>query len=114
MQRLVIGLLGVVAVASLSHAQVANKCLTGKIGCVGTKAKALLSCHAKATKKGVDPATDPKILKCLQKARAKFETCFAKLEAKSKDPCITTGDVAAREAKVDAFVFEVVDVLNGP
>ena len=72
---------------------------------------ALLKCHAKAETKGfLDPA-------CVQKAKDKFDGggfpakgCFAKLEAKLS--CLTTGDTAALEAKIDAAVDDIVCQLD--
>ena len=86
---------------------VMNKCSAGKKKCVATKVKAILGCYGKAASAGlpVDPA-------CIQKAQDKFDGgadptkgCFAKLEA--KPPCLTTSDIAALEAKVDAFSLDV-------
>jgi hypothetical protein len=99
---------------------VENKCSAGKKKCVANKVKALLGCSSKDVTKP-DPA---KFSECVDKATAKFDEsdkgCFAKLEAK-QDPekpssvCITTGDTADIEAKVDAFVADVVsDVVPPP
>ena len=92
-----------------------NKCLAGKTKCVNKKMSALLKCHNTAEKTGlpVDPA-------CLAKATGKFDggtkgpaaACFAKLEAKNDGPCVTFGDLAAEESKVDAFVLDVVQELD--
>ena len=89
---------------------VLNKCSAGKKKCVFKKAAALLTCHRKAFGPLIDPA-------CLQKAKDKFDGglnpargCFAKLEL--KPPCLTTGDTAALEAKVDAFVQDVLCELG--
>jgi hypothetical protein len=114
MHRVVIVLATVAMLATISYGRVASPCLAGKIKCVGKKANSLLKCQGKTAKKGLDPATDPKTLACLQKARVKFVGCFARIEAKTGATCFTTGDVAAIEAKVDAFVLDVVDTLDGP
>ena len=87
-----------------------NKCQAAKKKCVSNKVKGLLGCHAKAEKKGV--VVDPI---CLQKQFIKFSNpalkgCIDKLEAKGG--CLTTGDAAALEAKVDAFVVDVVEELD--
>jgi hypothetical protein len=94
-------------------AAVLNMCSSAKKKCVSKKAKALLKCHAKAEKKGV--ALDPT---CVQKAHDKFDGgaepakgCFEKLET-TKPPCFTNDDTAALEAKVDAFVNDVVSELD--
>ncbi len=97
----------------------ANKCSAGKVKCVVNKTKALLGCHGKAAGKGstVDAV-------CVQKAKAKFEGgtkpgCFEKLEAKGEKAgakpdavCPTSNDTAALEAKVDAFVADLVADLD--
>jgi len=93
---------------------IANKCLGGKTRCVNTKVAGLLKCHIKAEKSGLplDPA-------CVQKCTDKFDGgtdpargCFARLEVRNYGPCITFGDSAAQEAKVDAFVLDVVQELD--
>jgi hypothetical protein len=66
-------LLGAVTLPAVSYAQTFNKCVAGKNKCVSTKVKALLKCHETAEKKGLNPATDPKMLRCLQKAKEKFD-----------------------------------------
>ncbi len=99
----------------------ANKCSAGKVKCVVNKTKALLGCHGKAAGKGlaVDAA-------CIQKAKDKFDGgaepakgCFEKLEAKGEKAgakpnvvCPTSNDTAALEAKVDAFVADLVADLD--
>ncbi len=96
-----------------------NKCSAGKKKCVGAKAAALLKCHVKSETKGIPP--DDK--DCITKARAKYDGgadpskgCFAKLEGKypvgSATPCLTFGDSAALEAKVDAFVASAVSAVD--
>jgi len=93
----------------------ANKCLAGKTKCVNKKMAGLLKCHEKAEKKGM-----PFDFACLAKVVAKFDggtkgfanSCFGKLEAKNDGPCFTFGDLAAQEAKVDAFVIDVVQELD--
>jgi hypothetical protein len=103
-------------------APVLNKCSAGKKKCVAKKATGLLGCHAKADTAGTLD------FKCLVKVRQKFDGsflvppnaaagCFEKLEGKEKpaDPatvCLTHDDTAAVEATVDAFVNDVVRVLD--
>ncbi len=112
-----------VCVAMLAHPETAsaNKCSAGKVKCVVNKTKALLGCHGKAAGKGltVDAA-------CVQKAKTKFDGgtepakgCFEKLEAKGEKAgakpdavCPTSNDTAALEAKVDAFVADLVADLD--
>jgi len=111
--------LAVVAIAVVlafgaTTARAQNKCLAGKTKCVNKKMVALLKCHNKAEKKGL--AVDP----CVQKAIDKFDggtkgiaySCFGKIEAKNDGPCLTFGDLTAEEAKVDAFVLDVVQELD--
>jgi hypothetical protein len=81
-----------------------NQCAGAKIKAVGKKAKCLLGLEAKEAAKGVAP--DPaKVQKC----QDKLVSAFTKAEAKGG--CTTTGDAAAIEAKVDAFVADVADEL---
>lgn len=86
-------------------APVQNKCSAAKKKCACKKANAKLACYSKAVAKGltVDPA-------CLAKAEAAFSKCF--LKAESKPPCLTTGDTAAMEAKIDAYVADVATELG--
>jgi hypothetical protein len=85
---------------------IANKCSAAKKKCACKKASYKLGCYSKSTNKGilVDPA-------CLAKAEAAFVKCFNKAE--TKVPCLTTGDAAAIEAKIDAFVEDVRTELGG-
>lgn len=88
-----------------------NKCAGGKEKCVSTKVAGLLKCHVKAESTGVlDPT-------CVQRVKDKFDggpvppnSCFARQEAHYT--CFTTGDTAALEAKVDAFIDDVVQELD--
>ena len=116
------GALAFIAVLAFgaSPASAQNKCLSGKTKCVNKKMSALLKCHNKAEKSGF--AVDPL---CLQKAYDKFDGgtkgitagCFAKLEIKyplsGPGPyCLTYVDRIPQEAKVDAFVLDVVQELD--
>ncbi len=96
-------------------AAVLNKCSAGKKKCVAKKAAGLLGCHVKAETKGV---LDPN---CLLKRKQRFDGallvppnpakgCFEKLEATGS--CLTYDDTAALEAKIDAFVDDVVCALD--
>ena len=95
-----------------------DKCVAGKVKCVNKKVSALLTCHvhaATAPEKGGPVLTD-----CVDKARAKFDggtkgvagSCFGKVETRFPGGCLTTGDLAAVEAKVDAYVGDVENELN--
>jgi hypothetical protein len=121
MQRIALALasaLIALTFATPSHATL-NACSAAKKMCVAKKAAAILKCHSKNEKPpaGLTPAN---FATCLQKAKDKFDGganpakgCFAKLEAKFPGAgCLTTGDTAALEAKVDAFVDDVVCELD--
>ncbi len=91
-----------------------GKCNSAKIKCAVTKATALLSCHNKAETK--DVAVDPE---CVSKADIKFSSpadqkgCMDKAQKDLvKSPCSTGGDATPLEAKVDAFVLDVVNELD--
>jgi hypothetical protein len=92
-----------------------NACAAGKMACVAKKAAAILKCRSKSEKPpGLPPAT---LAACIQRVRDKFDGgtnpakgCFAKLEAKGG--CLTTSDMAALEAKVDAFVDDAACALD--
>jgi hypothetical protein len=92
-----------------------SKCSAGKKKCVANKVKGILGCYGKDATKP-DPTA---LLACIQKAQGKYsggidptKGCFAKLEAKSPNDCLTTGDSAALEAKVDAFALDVKTELG--
>jgi hypothetical protein len=98
-------------------APVLSKCSAGKKKCVGNKVKGILGCYGKNATKP-DPVA---FAACIQKAQDKYsggvdptKGCFAKLEAKVPNDCLTTGDSAALEAKVDAFALDVKTELTGP
>ena len=90
-----------------------NKCGAGKAKCADGYGLALLKCYNKQATKGiVDPI-------CLSKAVAKYnggtapaKGCFAKIEAKVPNDCATTGDSAAIQAKVEAYVNDLVCSLK--
>jgi hypothetical protein len=94
---------------------VLSKCSAGKKKCVANKVKAILGCYGKNATKP-DPVA---LAACIQKAQDKYsgglvpaKGCFAKLEAKTPNDCLTTGDSAALEAKVDAFAVDVTAELG--
>jgi len=84
-----------------------DKCAGSKIKAAGKKASGILGCHSKAATKNtpIDAA-------CTGKVEGKFTSAFGKAEAKGG--CNTTGDAAAIEAKVDAFVVDVANELTPP
>jgi len=77
-----------------------GRCAASKIKAVCKKEKCLLGVEAKACLTGT-AADAAKAQKC----RDKFASTFAKLDAKGG--CLTSGDAAATETKVDAFVADV-------
>src|SRR5882724_2369678 len=101
---------------------VVNLCASAKKKCVLKKGDGLLKCHIKCEK---DAANCGQIMTdCLAKAKAKFDggtkgfagSCFGKAEAKypgAPPPgCLTTGDLADLEDKVDNYVDDVVCDLD--
>lgn len=78
-----------------------------KVAGVGDKARGKLHCHGQATSKGL--AADST---CLAKAEEKFSSAYAKAEAVVPSTCLTIGDASALEAKLDAFVTDVVSELT--
>jgi streptogramin lyase len=91
--------------ASGGTVEAQNKCAGDKIKAACKKASCKAALEAKQAQRGgtVDPA---KVAKC----EATFSKSFAKSEAKGG--CATTGDAAAIEAKVDAFVLDLDTELN--
>ena len=83
-----------------------NACAAAKMKASGAKASCLLKVEATESKKGVEE-DESKLAAC----GAKMTAAFTKAEA--KPPCLTTGDAAAIEAKVDAFVDDVVSAVAG-
>ena len=104
----------IVAAAPHSDAQTLSKCSSKKKACVSKKTACLLKCHNKAEKTGL--AVDPL---CIQKCQDKFDGgadptkgCFEKLENKVPNDCLTFDDTASAEAKIDAFVLDVVQEVD--
>jgi hypothetical protein len=87
-------------VASADHT-----CTASKIKATGTKALKKLICHQQAARAGI--AADSL---CLGKAETKFDEKFAHAEA--RPPCFASGDAAAIEANVDAFVADIATDLR--
>jgi hypothetical protein len=97
-----------------------SNCDAGKLKCVSTKQACLLKLDGSSEQQGEPP--DPAQI---QKCRDKFDGgskgfaagCVGKLESK-QDPkkpktiCSVTGDLVALEAKVDAFVTDVVSEVD--
>jgi hypothetical protein len=95
-----------VLVGTLSGAANAqNKCAAGKIKATGKKQSCITMAYAHAAQSSADPKQED-IAEC----ELKFATAFARLEARSG--CVTSGDAAAIEGKVDAFVADLVTELD--
>src|SRR5262245_40231815 len=107
------GALALVAVAGVAFAagtpQGPSKCSGGKVKSAGKKAAAKLGCLSKAVGKGL-ASTDST---CLAKAEVKFSAAIAKADGKGPD-CLTTGDTAAIEAKIDALLTDIDGLVPGP
>ena len=102
---------------------VLNRCSAGKKKCVNKKISALLKCRAKCQKNPSSCGTVETA--CRDKAKLKFDGlpdtpekgCFARLEAKQdvgkpETMCPSTEDRDALEAKVDAFLTDVLAELE--
>jgi cysteine-rich repeat protein len=83
-----------------------SRCATAKFRAAGRKTTSKTACHATAVMKAASP--DPA---CLSKAEAKFSSSFAKADAQGFG-CLTTGDAAAIEAKIDTLVADLVNDLG--
>jgi hypothetical protein len=107
-----------VLLAATTHAAgPQSKCLVSKNKCVAKKAGSLIKCEEKAETPG--KPTDPNTDGCVDKAKAKFDGgtdptkgCFAKLESKTPNDCVTTGDTAALETTADACVEQLVTAID--
>ncbi len=85
-----------------------TKCLAGKNECVSKAVDSLLKCEKTA---------DPNAGACIDKARAKFgvvgpDTCFGKLETKTRNDCVTFDDTAFVAMLVDVCVQQVVGAID--
>ena len=100
----------VVAELNPSGPPSSNKCQAGKIKAAATKTSCLLGLKAKAAATGniLEPLDPVKVAKCLEK----YATAFSKLE--DKGGCATSGDAAAIEGKIDAFVDGTSSALACP
>jgi hypothetical protein len=132
-------LLAILVCGTTASAQGPNKCLPGKNKCASKKTQSILKCWIKAEKAGV--AVDSVCISkarakfggtcdggvnvdqvCDSDADCPASTCaggcFTKLEEKdagSSDPldtCSTFNDAPAMEAKVDAFVDDILSDLD--
>jgi hypothetical protein len=96
-----------------------NKCDAGKLKCMRNNLSCLIKVHVQSQKTGLPPDT-AKLQKCMDKfdgGAVPRKGCFAKLEAKqdSAKPetlCSKTGDAAAAEADIDAYVTALLSLIN--
>src|ERR1044071_9543352 len=105
MKKLTLAALLILAIALPPGAGAQDKCGANKMKAVGKKAAGKAFCIAKALGKAV--AVDPV---CFQRVEEKFSAAFTKAEL--KPPCLTHDDAGAIEAKVDAFVVDVLSELR--
>ncbi len=92
-------------VTSLRPNPTASRCAGKKLKASGKKTRKRLACHQRAI--GEDTRVDPA---CLDKETVKFDERFA--AAEEQPDCLTTGDTAATEATVDAFIDAMVAALR--
>jgi hypothetical protein len=85
-----------------------SKCTKKKLLAAGKKTLGKAKCHAKAADQGSDVDAA-----CLTKAEDKFDSAFTKAET-AADCAAATGDAAAIEAKIDAFITDMVATLDPP
>jgi hypothetical protein len=114
-QMLVTSLLVAFALPAVAQ----NTCDAGKLKCLRGKLSCLIKVYESSQKKGLPPDA-AKLQKCMDKfdgGATPERGCFAKLEAK-QDPakpatvCSKTGDTAAAEADVDAYVAALLSLIN--
>src|SRR5919201_2664848 len=105
MTRILVVALGALAFVAVSGTAEATKCQGEKIKAAGKKAlcKAVLEGKQAAAGGTIDPAA---IAKC----EAKLSAAYAKQQLGTT--CVTTGDAAAIESKVDAFVADLANELD--
>jgi hypothetical protein len=80
-----------------------TSCMMRKLSAARFKQEAKFRCHTRAATAGV-----PADAACLAKAEARFSASFVRADASAVAPCFVTGDAAAIEAKLDAFVDDAV------
>src|SRR5690349_17772658 len=106
-----VGMAALLAVSAQATTGV-SPCTANKIKAAGKKAGSKLTCLSKSLAKGTFPVDST----CLAKAEVKFSGTVAKAEAKVPPTCLSTGDTAAIEAKIDTLVSDLhaltPDALN--
>jgi hypothetical protein len=86
-------------------ALVTNKCSVGKMKAVGDATAARLECFMDAFRG--DAIIDPS---CIEKPLAHFAAIWSKLE--DNGGCLTVGDIALLDAKIDDFVAQIIADLD--
>lgn len=101
----------VAAIAALSLVATVARAADPGATCAAAKQKAAakklsdkVKCHGSAIKKGVEVDAA-----CLSKAEEKFDSAFAKAEAKGG--CVTVGDAAAIETLMDSTLTQLLTAL---
>jgi hypothetical protein len=92
-------------VATLRPSATASRCAGRKLKASRKKAAKLLACH----KQGIQQGTKPSVV-CLGKVPVKFNGQFA--AAEEGTDCLTSGDAAATETTIDAFVDAMMAALR--
>ena len=100
-----IAVCAVVSALAAGTAHAANRCAAKKLASVAASASCLLALEARNARGGTPP--DPSKV---QSCKDKMGAAFAKAEA--KPPCLTTGDSAAIQARVDTFLTDVDATLS--
>jgi hypothetical protein len=98
-------LAGILAITLPGIAAAQSRCSAYKIKAAARKTTCLSNQYAHAAQSNADPKQDN-----IDTCKAKFAALFAKLDLKGG--CPTTGDAAAIETKVDAFVADLVTELD--
>ena len=94
-----------IAVGAASPADAQNRCAGYKLKTTARKPKCLAAEYAHAAQSSSPPQQSD-----IEECEAKFAIRFEKIELKGG--CLTTGDAAAIESKVDAFVADLVAELD--
>ena len=92
-------------VTNLRPSPTASRCAGKKLKASGKKTRRLLICHQRAILR--DTKVDPN---CLTGESVKFDERVA--DAEELSDCLTTGDAAATEAAIDAFLDVMVAALR--
>jgi hypothetical protein len=102
---LALAIVSLLIVAAHAEPDPASRCAGAKIKAAARKTAAKLKCQARAA-----AHAGPVDVACLGKAETKFSAAWARIEAEGG--CNTLNDEAAIEAKVDAYVEDLVGELS--